>query len=226
MHEARSASARAPVGMSKLVLLHAFPLDDRMWNHQLRSFTGADVEAPRLYGRGHSFDEWAASVLKEVDGDMVVVGASMGGYVAMAIAKAAPERLRAMVLVGARVEVDAPERRQARDALIEDIRAKGPEAIWAKDDLENGPSGADLIAAVENLRDREDATETIRRLPCPLLVVLGDGDHLMTAEEGRALADLAPDGRFYSVEQSGHLPIIDNSETFDAVLHDFVKLLS
>ena len=59
---------------------------------------GHEVLAPDLYGLGSSMDEWARAILAQVDGDFVVVGASMGGYAALALAGLAPQRVRALVL--------------------------------------------------------------------------------------------------------------------------------
>ena len=49
----------------KVVLLHGFPLDERMWEPQLESLRDYEVSTPRLYGRGESLDDWAASLLDE-----------------------------------------------------------------------------------------------------------------------------------------------------------------
>ena len=95
----------------KVLLLHAFPLDERMWEPQLESLRDYEVSTPRLYGRGESLDDWAASLLEEEDGELILVGASVGGYAALAMTSRAPERVRALALVGARAEGDSPERR-------------------------------------------------------------------------------------------------------------------
>ena len=54
-----------------------------MWDRQVERFGGVAV---RLYGRGNSIDGWAAQLLDELTGDdLALVGASMGGYTALAI---------------------------------------------------------------------------------------------------------------------------------------------
>ena len=77
----------------RIVLLHAFPLDERMWAPQLEALEGEDVYAPSLYDLGgNSVDGWAEHVLERVEGELVVVGASLGGYVALAMARTSPDR--------------------------------------------------------------------------------------------------------------------------------------
>ncbi|MBA2383589.1 MAG: alpha/beta hydrolase, partial [Actinobacteria bacterium] len=65
-----------------VVLLHALPLDERMWERRA-DMTDAYL-APRLYGLGKTMDEWAAAVLESVSGRALFVGSSMGGYCALA----------------------------------------------------------------------------------------------------------------------------------------------
>ena len=54
----------------KILLLHAFPLDKRMWDPQRAALEGHEVIAPRLYGRGKTMDAWAESVAGEIDGEV------------------------------------------------------------------------------------------------------------------------------------------------------------
>ena len=106
------------------VFLHAFPLDERMWE-------GFDGVAPRLYGLGASLDDWARSIASNSllqGGELALVGASMGGYCAQRLLAHAD--VRALVLVGARAGADPPERRQARDETIQLIREQGLTRLW------------------------------------------------------------------------------------------------
>src|ERR671935_339193 len=181
-----------------VLLLHALPLDERMWEPQRSAFE--DAVAPRLYGRGNSMEAWASGILAEVTGDLVVVGASMGGYCALEIARQAPERVRGLVLAGARVDADSPERREGRAKTIELIRARGAEGLWedmrpklfppAETDavafarelaLEQRPD--ELVAAVEAIRDRRDSTEVVAAFERPVLFSAGHDDPFVAPPE-------------------------------------------
>src|ERR671931_2892765 len=154
-----------------VLLLHALPLDERMWEPQRAAFP--DAVAPRLYGRGSSMEAWAPSILAEVEGELVAVGASMGGYCALELVRQAPERVRGLVLVGSRVEADSPERREGRAKTLELIGAGGAEALWEDMRPKLFPPGEteavafargiapeqrsdDLAAAGGAIRDRRD----------------------------------------------------------------------
>lgn len=219
----------------RLVLLHAFPLDERMWEPQLRSLGGAhEVVAPRLYGRGRSMDEWAASLLDELEGELVPVGASMGGYCALALARLAPERVHALVLAGSRADADSPERRAGRADTIDLIGREGAAGLWramrpklfgpaapaeavARAEeiaLEQEPE--ELLAAVEAIRDRPDSTETATAIP--LALVLGDEDPFVDGGYAAELAASSPQVRRVILPGCGHLPNMERPQDFDDAL--------
>src|SRR5206468_4032039 len=93
----------------KILLLHALPLDERMWEPQLEALAEYEMEAPNLYAlEGSSMEGWAATLLERVPGELVLVGASMGGYLALAVVRLAPERVLGLVLAGSRADADSP----------------------------------------------------------------------------------------------------------------------
>jgi pimeloyl-ACP methyl ester carboxylesterase len=213
----------------KVALLHAFPLDERMWEPQRQALFGFDVAAPRLYGLGNSIEGWAKRLLAEIDGELVAVGASMGGYCALAMARQAPERLRGLVLAGSRAGPDSAERRRMRDETIQALREKGVEN-WYADSGSTAPaefvfqqSADDLIAASEALRDRPDASETLASFNGPILVAVGDQDDLLSVDEAQAMVDSAQDARLEVFPGAAHLLTLEEPERFNRVLGDFLS---
>jgi pimeloyl-ACP methyl ester carboxylesterase len=226
-----------------VVLLHALPLDERMWEGQREVLAGHSVSAPNLYALGRSMDAWARGVLAAVEGPLVVVGASMGGYAALAIAREAPERLRGVVLAGSRAVADPPDRRAARADTIRLIRTEGVEGLWADMRPKLFPEDAEpavlerartlalaqepeaLVGAVEAIRDRDDGTDVVRRLEAPLLVVIGTRDPYVPVAEAQDVADGAPNGRLAVFEGAGHLPSLDRPREFNRELAAFLEQL-
>ena len=208
-----------------VLLLHAFPLDERMWEPQ-RSVV-PDAVALRLYGRGRSMDAWAESIAKEVNGELVVVGASMGGYCALALARREPDRVRALLLLGARPDADPEERRERRAATIDLIRAEGPEGLWRDmvpklfaddshaDDrlLYRDPEG--LVAAVEAIRDRADSTDVARAYGDRLRFVVGEHESFVSPGELSGF-DIR------EISGAGHLANLERPDEFNAQLQEFL----
>ena len=219
-----------------VVLLHAFPLDERMWEPQRAALADYEVVVPRLYGRGRSIDGWADSLLREVEGGLVLVGASMGGYCALAMLRQAPERVHAVVLTGARTDADSEERRAGRADTIRLIERDGAAALWETmrprlftDDasaevleearaiaLEQAPN--DLVAAVEAIRDRVDSTDAARALGERLLIVIGEHDTFFGIAEALALGA----GQVTVIENASHLPSLERSDDFNVILREFL----
>jgi pimeloyl-ACP methyl ester carboxylesterase len=203
----------------KVVLLHGWPVSERVWVPQVTAVRDAGLEAwaPHLYGRGPSIDDWAAQLLREVDGPLVPVGHSMGGYCALALARRAPERIVGLGLVSSRADADSFQRRRFREEQIGELRAgRRPDLADEDTDLEQ------LAVAQEAMRDRLDLTGVAASFGGPLLVCVGDRDELVSVEEARALAENALDGRLEVFEGAGHFVAIDQPERFTEVLLDFV----
>jgi pimeloyl-ACP methyl ester carboxylesterase len=204
----------------KVLLLHGWPVSERVWVRQVSALreAGFDAHAPLLYGRGASIDDWAAQLLRELDGPLVPVGASMGGYCALALARRAPERVVGMALVGSRADADTFERRRTRQEVIADLRAGQRPPLADEDaDLEH------LVVAQEAMRDRLDLTGVVASFGGPLLVCVGDQDELVSVEEARALAEKALDGRLEVFPGAGHFVALDQPERFNEVLLEFVS---
>jgi pimeloyl-ACP methyl ester carboxylesterase len=217
----------------KILLLHAFPLDEGMWKPQREVLAGRDVLAPNLYERGDSIDDWAASILDEVEDELVAVGASMGGYCALALARRAPERVRGLLLSGSRPDADSPERREGRAATIELIRSEGAEGLWRDmrpkllgpdpeleavtlaHEIAAVQDEEDLVRAVEAMRDRPDSTAVARSFDRPLRFVVGEHDAFVSPAE--------LDGYDVRVvERAGHLPSLERPAEFGELLGEFL----
>jgi pimeloyl-ACP methyl ester carboxylesterase len=223
-----------------VVLLHAYPLDERMWEPQLEALRDYDVVTPRLYGRGRTVDDYAASVLAEVDGELALVGASLGGYTALAMAHREQSRVLALALVGARADADSPERRAGRadtKSLIEDGGAQAlwdnqrtkllledarPETLQLAQEQALGRSNGELVEALEAIRDREDRSDTLATFPGPVFVAVGEGDLFFPPDEAQQQAHTARHGRFRAFAGAGHLPNLEQPDEFNAALTGFL----
>ena len=210
-----------------VLLLHAFPLDERMWDAQRAALEAAGhrLAAPRLPGPEPElgFDVWARRVLGLVDGPFVPVGCSMGGYLAFELWRQAQERIPTLALVDTRATPDTPEQREARNDAIRLLGEAGREDFW--DDLAPRlfSASADpavvarareialeqpltgLVAAQETIRDRVDSRPTLATIDVPVLVAVGEEDGMTPPADAEAMAEAIAGASLVRVAGAGHL---------------------
>jgi pimeloyl-ACP methyl ester carboxylesterase len=162
-----------------LVLLHAFPLDGRMWAPQVEALAGTyQVIVPDLRGFGAARDQAVeeagmalladdvARLLDDRGLDRVVLGGlSLGGYVALALMARHPDRVSGLVLLDTKATADGDQAREDRLKMAGRVLAEGndfvPEVMLPKllgeTTREHRPEVVEKVAALI----REQAPEAI-----------------------------------------------------------------
>jgi pimeloyl-ACP methyl ester carboxylesterase len=146
--EAKPSASARPRGT--LVLLHAFPLNARMWEPQLAmAENGWRVLAPHFRDMDDpaaaasestpaawptpTADDYAGDVIDLLDAlkveDAVFVGLSMGGYVSFSLFRLAARYVRGLVLADTRATADTPEAIEGRKRLLGVLRERGAAAV-------------------------------------------------------------------------------------------------
>jgi pimeloyl-ACP methyl ester carboxylesterase len=252
-----------------LVLLHAFPVDARMWNPlRSRLEEQARVITPDQRGLGESsldgttargmiepaaapltvdrpsVDVAAADVLELLDQlelpRVVLGGCSMGGYAAMAVLRAAPQRVAGLLLVDTKAPADTDEQRTNRLNVASRAEQEGIGGWLAENMLPNLLGAAtrekrpevvgDLRALIEAqpadgvawaqraMAARPDSFEALRAFDGPAMVAVGAEDTITPPAAAREMADALPRGELVELAGSGHLPSLEAPDALaDAV---------
>lgn len=230
-----------------LLLVHAFPLDARMWEPQLGSLGArVPVVAPHLPGFGGTEGpevltmaaaaEHCVRAMDEAGVDAAVVcGLSMGGYVALELWRSAKPRVAALVLANTRAEPDPPEGAAGRRAMAERLTAEGhgflvesPPPLLAEDapaDLHervkawiaDQTPGA-IAAAALGMAERPDSVPDLPTIDVPTLVVTGSADRLIPPDVTAAIAERVAGAELLRIEGAGHLSNLEASDAFDLAL--------
>ena len=228
-----------------VLLLHAFPLDARMWGGQRAALEAAGhrVVAPDLPGPEPElgFEAWGRRVLRLVEGDFVPVGCSMGGYLAFELWRQARDRIAALGLLDTRATPDTPEQQAARNDAIRLLGEAGREAFW--DDLAPrlfSPNAdlavvarareialdqpvTGLVAAQETIRDRADARPTVATIDVPVLVAVGEEDGLTPPADAEAMAAAIGGARLVRLPGAGHLSPLERPHEVSEALVAFLE---
>ena len=175
----------------------------------------------------------------------IVAGLSMGGYIAFALWRRHPERVRALALLDTRAEPDTAQGREGRNAAAHRVRQGGATA-YADEMLPKllAPAGmADprihervrdmmaaqpvdgIVAALGAMRDRPDSRPTLATISVPTLVIVGDQDTLTPPEDAEAMAAGIADTRVEIIPGAGHLSPLENPRHVNPLLRDFAVSL-
>jgi pimeloyl-ACP methyl ester carboxylesterase len=242
-----------------VVFVHGFPHDRTLWAPQmavvpsharclaldLRGFGESSVAAP------FTVDRYADDVVCVLDAAAVeravVVGLSMGGYVAFALWRRHPERVRALVLASTRSGADASETRRKRQALIETAQRDGsravsdaqiagavsrrtreqhPELVAAIQTMQARAPVAGIVGALEAMLARPDSTPDLPSITVPTLVVGGSDDAIIRPGEARQMHGAIPGSRLELLEGAGHLCNVERAAGFNHVVGEFLNLLA
>ena len=225
-----------------ILLLHAFPLDGRMWDPIRRRLedAGYAVAAPDLPGEPVEVGmaSWARRVLGLADGALVPVGCSMGGYLAFELWRQAGERIRALALFDTKARADDEAQREARDDSIRVLGEEGFETFWAglaprllagedpgaRELAAEQPLTA-LVAALETLRDRPDSRDTLPTIDVPVLVGVGTEDRLTPPSDSEEMVAALPNARFLRIEGAGHLSPLERPDEVGVAVAAFLEEL-
>jgi pimeloyl-ACP methyl ester carboxylesterase len=230
-----------------LLLLHAFPLDARMWGDLA---AGPDVVALDCPGFGSAppagddvltMAACATAALAALDvaslDRAVVCGLSMGGYVAFEVWRRAPGRVAGLILANTRAEPDTDEARDARRSLAARLRAEGnvlvddPPPLLADD----APAGSlelvrawiasqdpeAIAAAALGLAERPDSRPDLPTIEVPALVITSDRDRLIPAAISAPMADAIPNAELAVIEGAGHLSNVERPAAFAELVDGF-----
>jgi len=241
------------------ILLHGFPLHGGIWDPIRPALVQVcRLITPDLRGFGESpagdggcvMADLAADVLALADSlgieRFVIGGHSMGGYVALAVAAAAPAKIAGLALLASRAGADDDAARDLRRAVGERLAAEGS-GPWLDEFLPGmfGPTTlaraprllaevramADrvstrvLMAAQAGMAERPDHAAVLASLTVPVLILGGAEDALIPALEIERDKRTAQHGRTVLIASAGHLPMLERPIATAEALAGFVRTI-
>ena len=225
-----------------VVLLPGLLCDAALWAHQTAGLaTVADIWVADLTG-AESIDDLAESVLNQAPDRFALAGLSMGGYVALAILRLAPERVDRLALVDTSARADTREQSRRRRGLIALARRGKFKGVTPRllpmlihpDRLEDEPLVGAVMAMAERvgtdafirqeraILDRPDSRHRLAEIVCPTLVVCGRQDAVTPLDLSEEMTGLLPRARLAVIEDCGHLSTMERPETVTALLREWL----
>jgi pimeloyl-ACP methyl ester carboxylesterase len=193
---------------SQLVFLHGFGEDARIWDDFIPFFSWSHDPIIPSYAHwtsAKSMADYAQQVFYSLpkEGHFVLVGHSMGGYIALEMARQFPDRIEKVILLHSTALPDTAEKQINRDRTAEFLQKHGA-SIFIKSFVANlfapdfvlqhqelldsliaryeNLSAEGLIASTRAMRDRLDFTSLLTETAIPFLFIHGDKDPLISTE--------------------------------------------
>ena len=241
-----------------LVLLHGWALHGGMWGPWLDELAlNARLHLVDLPGHGHSpwsadlrgLPDLARTVARHVPKGASLLGWSLGGMIALELARQEPGLAGALVLVATTPKFVAADDWQhgMQGAVLDEfarglatdhrgtvqnflaLQTRGDERsaetlrmLRRKLEAHGPPDPRALVAGLEILRTA-DLRDALPSISLPTLVIAGDHDRLTPAGAGRALATALPQARYREIPHSGHAPFLSHGPEVLAEVQRFLR---
>lgn len=242
-----------------VVFIHGFPFSKEMWKSQVEDLK-KNYYVITFDVRGHgssdvgdgqySIEFFVDDLIGLLDhlkiGSAVLVGLSMGGYIAIRAAERHPERIRAMVLCDTRSEADSNEGKIRRANQIKVIKAEGmknfaatflptvfyentfqmkPQIVEAVRKMIENTSTTAVAGTLLALAARTDTTPSLYNIKAPALILVGKHDSLTPPSAAHSMKEKIPNAELHVISRAGHLSNLENPEEFNSHLIKFLGRL-
>ncbi len=236
-----------------IYFLHAFPLSSEMWENQIRYFSSkAKVVALDYPGFGgtddspipennpslEDFAEFVEDQIRKTSDEsekIVLVGLSMGGYIAQYIIKRKKINVDSVILANTRSQADSDEARKKRIELIESskksvsikpildfylpILSNNDEKLIDKiSKMANKARLGGVIKALHAMAFREDTTEIVKKFKNKLIIA-GSKDKLSPPE---VMISMTGNKNELKIIESGHLSAMEKPDEFNKSIEEFL----
>lgn len=240
-----------------LIFLHGFPFNKLMWENQLLELK-TDYRCIAYDVRGHGESEagevgfsiplFAEDLVAFMDAlkieKAVIVGLSMGGYIAMTAIKKYSNRFSGLVLCDTQCAADTQEGKEKRKKTIGFIERNGLE-VYAEESLKNLFASASfetkqqavsfihntilntpaptICSTLQALANRNETCSLLPQINFPVLILVGAEDKITSPETAQKMQGLIRGSELVIIPKAGHLSNLENPTRFNLSLKEFLK---
>ena len=223
-----------------VVCIHGFPLDHLIWKPLVPYLeTKTQLILPDLRGHGKSpapagpytMQEMAEDVLELINilgfSQVLLIGQSMGGYIALQFARLYPERLLGVVLAASHPYPDDPEKKEARFDTIRRIQQEGvvktliefPLRLSLISEIQeytreiiNGTSAAGAVGSLQAMAERSDCSDILFNGKYATGIILGQKDFFISHSQIQQMQTQFPKVKFSILENAGHMFMMEKPQ--------------
>ncbi|MFY8065279.1 MAG: alpha/beta fold hydrolase [Flavobacterium sp.] len=237
-----------------VVLLHGFLENKTMWdkyvsalskNHRVITIDLLGHGETECLGYVHTMEDQADMIFAVLISlrirKIVLVGHSMGGYVALAFAELYPDNVKGLFLLNSTSRADSDERKINRDRAIKAVKQNHTNFVrisisnlFSEDNREVLAKEIEkvklealktplqgIVASLEGMKIRKDREVLLHFAPYPIQVVLGEKDGVLIYPE--TVDQIEGTKVELTTFPDGHMSHIENEKELKIVLLEFLK---
>jgi pimeloyl-ACP methyl ester carboxylesterase len=225
-----------------LVLVPGLLCSARLYRAQMEALWLAGPVTVADHRRDDDMAAIAARILSQAPPRFALAGLSMGGYIAFAMMRLAPERIAKLALLDTSARPDAAESKAGREKFIklaeagklsEVVDALTPRFLHRSRHNDEGlkqivrdmaaETGADaFVRQTKAIMSRPDSRPLLPQIKCPTLVLVGEGDELTPADLATEIAGGISGAKLVVVPNCGHLSTLEQPAAVNAALTEWL----
>ncbi|WP_162303489.1 alpha/beta fold hydrolase [Hymenobacter sediminis] len=248
-----------PSSSPTILFLHGFAESREIWTEFIREFPegyrllvldlpghGANVHNMQDYSMEAQAEYVAEQLREEVADQVLVVGHSMGGYVALAFAERYPNLVAGLVLFHSTALPDTDEKKANRDKNQDFVRRHGVgkfmdsfiRPLFApanrdtmrdqREQLEaigRATPEATVLGGLEAMKNRPDRTKVLQEATFPVLFIAGKDDVAVSTESLLPQMALPTQSHALLLSNVGHLGYLEAPELTRRALQNFAGVV-
>lgn len=224
-----------------LLLLPGLLNDAELWRAQIADLSDIAECIVGDQTRGETMQGVVGDVLAQAPARFALAGFSLGGFVAQAILRTAPERVLRLALIDTSIHADSPERAAQRRTQQASVRLPGKFHGFGDTLMRSyiDASGLDDYVLVQRVRDmtarlgaevflrqsaldRVDGHDVLAGYRDPLLIVCGANDRITPLAISEAMHALVPHSSLVVLPDCGHLAPMEKPDEVSAAMRDWL----
>jgi pimeloyl-ACP methyl ester carboxylesterase len=225
-----------------IVLVPGLGCSARLYRAQITALWRFGPVTVADHTRDETVEAIAARILAATPPRFALAGLSMGGFIAFAMMRLAPERIDRLALLDTNARADVPERSAEREKFIAMARAgkfaevnatlmprylhpdhRGEAFRKIVDDMAEDVGVEGFIRQQRAIMSRPDSRSLLASIRCPTLVLVGDSDAATPPAMSKEIADGIPGARLVVVKDCGHLSTLERPDEVNAALAGWLR---
>lgn len=224
-----------------MLLVPGFMLDADLWRDVVAALGEYGPTTYADLSQDASLPAMARRALSEAPSKFVLVGFSMGGYVAREIVRQAADRVTALILIATSARGDSDVELQRKAAIAGQTGGavfKGLSRTAVVSSLHpDNAERADIIERIQaagqrlggevfrrqSLIDRRDERDDLKTISCPTLVIAGEQDRLRSRTEALELRHGIAGSDFEIIEHTGHMVPMEAPQRLAKVIAEWLE---